>query len=321
MTSPTHFTHPEGGATPADRPIFAGIEGGGTKYVAAISDGRGPELLARASFPTLTSPADTLGACIAWIRQQTGAFGRLMSVGVGSFGPIDLDATSPMYGHVTTTPKRGWQDADVAGAFSRAFGVPVGFDTDVNVAALGEAEWGAGRGARSLVYITMGTGIGGGALIDGQPLHGLLHPEMGHMRVSRDAGDGFAGVCPHHGDCWEGLCAGPSIEARAGARAEQLPADHPVWAQVARTTGLALSNIVLTLSPQRIVLGGSVPKAGKLGGERFMAMVRAETVRALNGYLKVPAILDHIEGYIVPPGLGDNAGVCGAIVLAKRVAL
>lgn len=319
MTSPTHFTHPEGGATPADRPIFAGIEGGGTKYVAAISDGRGPELLARASFPTLTSPADTLGACIAWIRQQTGAFGRLMSVGVGSFGPIDLDATSPMYGHVTTTPKRGWQDADVAGAFSRAFGVPVGFDTDVNVAALGEAEWGAGRGARSLVYITMGTGIGGGALVNGAPLHGLLHSEMGHIRIPRDsARDPFNGMCYAHGDCWEGLCCGPAIERRVGTRAEALPPTHEIWNMIATYTAYALNNIIMTLSPQRIILGGSVPKAGQLGQDAFMQRVRAETLKILNGYLSAKEITQNIDQYIVPPALGDDAGVCGAIALALR---
>lgn len=302
-------------------PIYAGIEGGGTKYVCALSYGRSPELISRASFPTLNDPNATLGACIAWLKEQQAAHGKISAIGVGSFGPIELNKASPEYGRVTTTPKPGWEDADVAGAFARAFGVPVGFDTDVNGAALGELEWGAGRGLNSLVYITIGTGIGGGAVINGQPLHGLLHPEMGHLRLSRNPSqDTFAGNCPAHGDCWEGLCSGPAINKRLGVPAETLPADHPVWPQVAHYTGIALTNIILTLSPERIILGGSVPKAGQMGQQKFMALVRAETAKTLNGYLKVPALLQHIDDYIVPPGLGDNAGVCGAVVLAKRAA-
>ncbi|MFZ1793926.1 MAG: ROK family protein [Anaerolineae bacterium] len=300
-------------------PIYAGIEGGGTKYVCALSDGRSPELIARVSFPTLNNPEATLGACVAWLRNQQAAHGRIAAVGVGSFGPIDLDKKSPTYGRITTTPKPGWQDADVAGAFASELKVPVGFDTDVNVAALGEREWGAGRGLNNLVYITIGTGIGGGALLNGEPIHGLLHPEMGHIRVCRNpAEDPFEGICPVHGDCWEGLCSGPAIEKRCGAPAQDLSPDNPVWGKVAHYTSVALTNIIFTLSPERIILGGSVPKGGQLGRDKFMAMVRAETTKALNGYLKVPALLEHMDEYIVPPGLGDNAGVCGAIVLAMR---
>ena len=189
--------------------IVGGIEAGGTKFVCAVGTGPG-DLRAVERFPT-TTPEETLGRAIAYFRDRPVA-----AVGVGSFGPVDVDPDSPTWGHVTSTPKPGWQGADVAGGVARALGVPVGFDTDVNAAALAEHRWGAAQGLDTFVYLTVGTGIGGGGLIAGRRLHGLTHPEMGHIRVPRVPGDDFAGVCPYHGDCWEGLASGPAIEARWG---------------------------------------------------------------------------------------------------------
>jgi fructokinase len=193
----------------------------------------------------------------------------------------------------------------------------VGFDTDVNGAALGEGRWGAARGLDDFVYVTAGTGIGGGAVAGGRVVHGLVHPEMGHIQMPRPSGDDFAGACPYHGRCWEGLCSGPAIAARAGMPAEDLPADHPAWAAVIRSMGQALATLTCVLSPRRIVLGGSVRKGGRLGEERFFAGVRRAFREALADYVQAPAVSERgIDSFIVPPGLGDDAGVCGAIALA-----
>lgn len=302
--------------------LVGGIEAGGTKFVCAI--GRGPEDVRRpenrASFPTGNEPAHVLSRVIEWFKSREKAVGRLEAIGVASFGPIDLHASSPTYGHITSTPKPGWQNADVLGPIREAFpDLPLGFDTDVNGAGLGEHVSGAAVGIDDFVYITMGTGIGAGAMVRGQLLHGLLHPEIGHLRLPRLPGDTFAGVCPYHGDCWEGLCSGPALAKRTGLPAEQLPPDHPAWEQLTRYVGVALANLICTLSPKRIILGGSVRKAGQLGEAAFFQRVRAETRAALNGYVSSPWILtDAIHDYIVPPKLGDDAGICGAIALAQR---
>ena len=288
--------------------IYGGIEAGGTKFVCAI--GSGPDdLQAETQFPT-TSPDETIGRAIEFFRAQPT---ELAAVGIAAFGPVDLNPASPTYGHITTTPKPGWANTDLAGAIGRALGVPVGLDTDVNGAALGEHRWGAARGLDTFLYLTIGTGIGGGGIVGGRLMHGLIHPEIGHMRLPHDwSADPFPGLCPYHGDCLEGLAAGPAIQARWGQPAQALPDDHPAWPLQARYLGLALANLVCTLSPQRIILGGGVMNVPLL-----LPLVRAEVQCLLNGYVQAPDILATIDSYIVLPALGGRAGVLGAIALAE----
>jgi fructokinase len=219
-----------------------------------------------------------------------------------------------MFGYITTTPKSGWANTDFFGRISRALGVPVEFDTDVNAAALGEAMWGAAKGLETFVYMTVGTGIGGGGMVNGRLLHGLQHPEMGHLRLPHDLGlDPYSGACPFHGDCFEGLAAGPALLGRWGHHAEELPPDHPAWRLEAHYLALGLANLICMLSPQRIILGGGVMQQKAL-----FQMVRRNVQQLLNGYLQVPSILEQIDQYIVPATLGNRAGVLGAIALAKE---
>ncbi len=293
--------------------MFAGIEAGGTKWVVAVGDSpdNPDSIVALERFAT-TTPAETIERAIAFLRQFSG----LRAIGVGSFGPIDLHAGSPTYGFITTTPKPGWQNADVVAPLRAAFGIPVGFDTDVNAAALGEGRWGAAQGLDTVVYLTIGTGIGGGALVNGELLHGALHPEMGHMLMRRDVErDPFAGGCPFHGDCWEGLAAGSSMEKRWGVRAETLPDNHAAWALEAHYIAQGLVNLTYALSPQRFILGGGV-----MHQPQMLRLVRAEVQRMVNGYLQIPQLNAAIYDYIVLPGLGDRAGVLGAIALAEQAA-
>jgi fructokinase len=290
--------------------LWGGIEAGGTKFVCAVAGDDG-ELLAETTFPT-TVPDRTIGQAIEFLRQQD----ELAAIGISSFGPVDLIPGSPTYGTITTTPKPGWANADIVGRVRQALDVPVGFDTDVNGAALGEHRWGAAQGLDTFVYLTIGTGIGGGGMVDGRLIHGLIHPEMGHMRIPHDSNrDPFAGVCPFHGDCFEGLATGPAIEARWGQRGETLPPDHPAWELEAHYIALGVVNLVCTLSPQRVILGGGVMQQAHL-----FPSIRGKVQQLLNGYLKAPAILERIDEYIVPPGLGHRAGVKGAIALAQAVA-
>jgi fructokinase len=305
-------------------PLFGGIEAGGTKFVCAVGNARSQQLVARASFPTGEDPAIVLAAVSAWLKKVEERSGRLAALGVASFGPVDLDERSPTYGFITTTPKAGWRNTDILGSLRRAFpGVPIGFDTDVNAAALGEGRWGAARGLRDFVYITVGTGIGGGAIVRGEPVHGLVHTEMGHIPLPRLEGDTFAGACRVHGRCWEGLCAGPAIQARTGKPAEDLAADDPAWTMVTHAMGQALATITYVLSPARIIVGGSVRKAGKLGEAAFFARVRSAFCAVNADYIRAPQLCAYttdgggIDSYIVAPELGDDAGVCGAIALAE----
>src|SRR3989442_2127007 len=242
-----------------DTAPVGGLEAGGTKFVCAV--GRGPDVAADTRIAT-TTPRETLERAIAFFRQH----GPIAALGVASFGPVDLDPRSPTYGFITTTPKPGWADTDVLGPLRAALGVPVAFDTDVNAAALAEHRWGAGRDAGSVVYITVGTGIGGGAVVNGRAVHGLVHPEMGHVRIPHDRiADPFAGVCPRHGDCWEGLAAAPPLTAPRGRPAGRLPDDHPAWPMEARYLALGIVNVILTLSPERVVLGGGgVARGGRV---------------------------------------------------------
>lgn len=291
--------------------IYAGIEAGGTKFVCAV--GTGPEdIRSSVSFPT-TSPEETLGRTIEFLRQQGGA-SMLTAIGVASFGPVDLQPGSPTYGYITTTPKPGWANCDVVGALKQHFDLPVGFDTDVNGAALGEWRWGAAQGLDTFVYLTIGTGIGGGGMVNGKMLHGLVHPEMGHMLLRRDPEqDPFPGSCPYHGGCLEGLASGPALERRWGVRAETLPPDHPAWALEAHYIALGLVNLIVVLSPQRIILGGGVMQQPQV-----FPLLRTRVLELLNGYVQAPQILRGIEEYIVPPGLGSRAGVAGALALAMQ---
>lgn len=274
--------------------------------------GTGPDdVRDRTTFPT-TTPEATISRALTFFRRWAA---DLVAVGIGSFGPVDPDPSSPTYGHITTTPKPGWENTDILGRVEAALGVPAGFDTDVNAAALGEHRWGAAQDVDTLVYLTVGTGIGGGAMVTGELLHGLMHPEMGHIRVPHDdMRDPFEGVCPFHGDCLEGLAAGPAIEARWGQPGEALPADHPAWALEAHYLALGLVAFICTLSPQRIILGGGVMQQYQL-----FPMIRSEVQELLNGYIQVPAITtDAVDDYIVPPALGGDAGVLGAIALAQQ---
>jgi len=289
--------------------MYGGLEAGGTKFVCAV--GTGPDdIRAEIRYPT-TDPTETLGRAIDFFRQQAWEV-PLSAIGVACFGPVDLDPASPTYGYITTTPKPGWAYTNVVGRLRDALQLPIALDTDVNGAALGEYRWGATQGQDPCLYLTIGTGIGGGGIVNGRPLHGLIHPEVGHMRLPHDwQADPFAGTCAYHGDCFEGLACGPAMKQRWGCPAEALPADHPAWALEARYIALALVNLICTLSPRRIVLGGGVMQMGAL-----YPLIRTQVQRLLNGYLQSPAILEGIDGYIVPPGLGARSGVLGAIALA-----
>ena len=299
--------------------LVGAIEAGGTKFVCAVGASPGSGLLSRVEIPTIADPVEQMSQAVAWLQNQQQVHGKLRAIGVATFGPVDLNTSSPTYGHITTTPKVGWANADLLGPLRTAFGkIPLAIDTDVNGAALGEHRWGAASGLTDFVYVTIGTGIGGGGMASGRLLHGLVHPEIGHIRLPRIAGDDFAGVCPYHGDCWEGLCCGPAIEARTGLPATQLPADHPAWQLQTQYIATALASIVCVLSPQRIILGGSVSKGGRLGQDGFLRLIRQGLQRTLAGYVASPALSDQgIDSYVVPPALGDDAGVCGAIALAQ----
>ncbi len=289
--------------------VFGGVEAGGTKFVCGI--GTGPDDLRLGWFPT-SSPEATIAAVAAFFREQSGA--SVDAVGIGSFGPVDLDPASHTFGYITSTPKLEWQYYDLAGALGRALNVVTGFDTDVNAAALGEGRWGAARGISDFLYLTVGTGIGGGAVVHGEVVHGLVHPEMGHIRVPHDlAKDPYPGGCPYHQDCLEGLASGPAMEARWGVPARELSVDHPGWQLEAQYLALGLATWVCTLSPKRIVMGGGVMQQ-----QHLFPMVRRELARLLNGYIRAGALMDEIEQYVVPPQLGNRAGVLGAIALAER---
>lgn len=293
----------------AKQAIYGALEAGGTKFVCAIGNAQGT-LFEEARLPT-RDPASTLQATCEFFRAGFARHGAPAALGVASFGPVHLDPAHAQYGHIARTPKPGWSHADMAGTLQRAFGCPVGFDTDVNAAALAEHRWGAARDVRNLVYVTVGTGIGGGVIAGGVAVHGLLHPEIGHIRPRRHAADALPGVCPFHGDCLEGLAAGPAIVARCGMELGELPADHPQWQIEADYLAQLCATLVLTVSPERIVLGGGV-----MGHTRLFAPLRAQLLAWLGGYIDRPEITEHVDRYLVPPGLGTRSGVLGALSLA-----
>lgn len=283
------------------------LEAGGTKMVCVIGDEKG-SILKKESFPTLY-PEKTIPALIDFFMDES-----IEALGIGSFGPLCLDRASSRFGSITTTPKPGWQGFALRDVMADALKVPVGIDTDVNAAAIGEAMLGAGKGLDSLVYYTIGTGIGGGAMIDGKPLHGLIHPEMGHMLLRPVSSDPSPkGFCPYHESCLEGLANGPAIEKRWGKSAKELPVEHPAWELEASYLAQMCVNTIVMLSPQMIVLGGGV-----MHQRQLFPMIHRKTCELLNGYVDHPAILENIEKTIVPPGLGDNAGAVGSLLLAYQ---
>ncbi len=292
--------------------IFGGIEAGGTKFVCMVARGR-QEILAEARFPT-ADPAETI-RCVLEFFYPYARQKLLAGVGIGSFGPVDLDSGSATYGYITSTPKQGWAHTDLRGAVYQALNVPVAFDTDVNAAAFGEQYWVAeNRKLDPFVYLTVGTGIGVGAIVNGKPVHGLIHPEAGHYLIPHDwQADPFEGVCPYHRDCLEGLASGPAIARRWGQPAETLPPDHPAWELEANYIALALANLMYSFSPKRIVLGGGV-----MNKPGLHEAVRRKVQQWTNGYLQSRAILESIEAYIVLPALGNRSGVLGAIAMAME---
>lgn len=287
--------------------LFGGIEAGGTKFICAV--GTSPDRLTDVETFETRSPEVTLRRVISFFR----TFRGVAAIGIGSFGPVDPDPNSATFGRITSTPKKEWAHTDFAGFIRSELGVPVAFDTDVNVAALGEHRCGAGSGLDTFIYLTVGTGIGGGMLSAGKCHHGLLHPEMGHVRVPRAEGDTFAGLCPYHGDCLEGMASGPAIEARAGRTPRELGPENSVWTFEVHYLSMALVNYVCVLSPERIILGGGVMNQAHL-----FPRIRSEVLRLLNGYVRAGEILDEIDSYIVPPALGERSGIVGAVALAEE---
>jgi fructokinase len=287
--------------------VLAGVELGGTKVVCLV--GTGPSDVAAQTTIATRGPDGTLAEIVAFLQPHD-----VGAVGIASFGPVELRRAHPAWGHVTRTPKAGWEGVDVAGAIGRGLGVPVGFDTDVDGAALGEGRWGAAQGLGSFLYLTVGTGIGGGVVSEGRVLHGLVHPEMGHLPVPRLPGDDFAGSCPFHGACFEGLASGPALAARFGVRLEE--ADDATREEASELAAaylaVGLTALVYALAPERIVLGGGVAALPGLH-----ARVRRHLGERLAGYPGLPEHAD--DGFVVPPALGGRAGVLGALVLAEEV--
>jgi fructokinase len=294
-------------------PLYGAVEAGGTKFVCMV--GTGPEdIREQTRFPT-ASPEAALRETVTFFRSAESRLGKLAAIGIASFGPVDVRAASSTFGFITSTPKPGWANVNIAGALRTAFDVKIGFDTDVNAAALAEWRWGAAQGLDTFLYLTIGTGIGGGGMANGRLMHGLVHPEMGHVRIPHDFEmDPFAGTCPFHGDCLEGLASGPAMAARWLQPAEQLPPNHPGWTLEARYLALALVNFICTVSPERIVMGGGVMSSGHL-----FPVIRPYVLELLNNYVRAPQLLHGIDDYIVAPWLGAHAGVLGALALAQRV--
>ena len=296
------------------RPLYGAVEAGGTKFVCAVAHDV-DEIVAETRVAT-TTPLETLAGVETFFARAQAELGAFHALGIATFGPVDLNPPSPTFGRILATPKAGWADTDLVGPLARRFGCPVAIDTDVNAAALAEALHGAGLGCGTVVYVTVGTGIGGGAFIQGRTLRGALHPEMGHIRVTRDERDThFRGVCPFHGDCLEGLASGSAIAARYGVSLDLLPRDHEAFGVVGNYLGQLAANVILVLSAERIVFGGGVMRCHALLHE-----IRAAAARVLNGYGGTPAEGVALGRLIVAPGLGERSGIAGAIALAKRAA-
>lgn len=285
--------------------IYGAIEAGGTKMVCAIGTAEG-HLIDQLTFPT-KDPAETIPQLVAFFQGKS-----ITALGIGSFGPVDLRTDSPTYGHILDTPKLAWQQFDFVGALQRELKVPVGFDTDVNAACLGEMTYGSAQGLNNVVYITIGTGIGAGIAINGQLLHGMLHPEAGHILMKPHPEDSYPGFCPYHKACFEGMASGPAIEDRWGEKAANLQDNAQVWALESYYIAQALVNYIMVLSPEKIILGGGVMKQKQL-----FPLIRKQVAQMINGYLKTKELED-LDNYIVPNSLNENQGILGALELAKR---
>ncbi|MEE3177379.1 MAG: ROK family protein [Verrucomicrobiota bacterium] len=290
-----------------DSPLVAAIEAGGTKFVCAV--GHGPDDIEEARFPT-TCPEETIQRSIEFFNEAQERKGKVNAIGIGTFGPADVNPESPTFGHIKKTPKPDWSNTDLASAIQSALGnIPLAFETDVNAAAWGERKWGAANDLNDFIYITVGTGIGGGAVSNGKIVHGISHPEMGHLRISKDPSiDPFEGCCPFHGDCLEGLASGTALEERWSQDPSELPAEHLAWELESSYLADAIINITLTLSPERFILGGGVMQQ-----DHLFPMIRERVIARLAEYIDVP----RVENYIVPPGLGAQAGVLGSLALAQ----
>lgn len=295
--------------------LLAGVELGGTKCICIL--GTGPDdIRARVTVPTF-DPDTTLDSIAAVIQKWREQAGAPVALGVASFGPIDLRRDSPTYGCMGATPKRGWANADIAGYFTRRFALPVGITTDVIGAALAEGRWGDAQGLSDYAYITVGTGIGAGLIVAGQSVFGCHHPEVGHARIVRARGDTWPGNCPFHGDCVEGLASGPAIEARSGKPAGSLESDSPVWETVVHALAQLNHLLLVTAAPERILMGGGVMSAQP----HLFPLIRRAVLESLNGYLHIPQVLNDIDRFIAPPGLGTLAGPLGALAIAATIEL
>ncbi len=292
--------------------LFGGIEAGGTKFICGISDGE--NLVQRVRIPTTTTPKKTMAKVLDYfkkIHQKT----PLSALGICSFGPLDTNPVSPYYGFITTTPKQGWEYFNIVGSIKEVFDLPIGFDTDVDGAVIGEYRWGNGRGCDAVVYWTVGTGIGAGGMLGGRLMRGLIHPETGHIFTPHDKEkDPFEGVCPYHGNCLEGLASGPALQKRCGVKSiMDLPPDDPVWDLEVEYLGYAMVNCIMTMLPQRIILGGGVMQR-----EELLPRIREKTLQNLNGYIRHKNIVNNIDQYIVPAYLRGNQGLFGAFALAEN---
>lgn len=283
------------------------LEAGGTKMVCSTGDAQG-KLFTRESFPT-TTPEETMPKLIAFFQ---GA--KIDALGVGSFGPVDLNKNSATYGYITSTPKLPWRNFPFLKTLTDALAVPTAFDTDVNAAALAEYTHGAAKGLSSCLYVTVGTGVGGGLVVENNLVHGMMHPEFGHLFLRPHPDDPAPeGFCPYHNGCLEGLACGPSIEKRWGAKADTLPPDHPAWTLETYYLGQMCAMAVFAVSPEKIILGGGVMRQ-----DHLFDRIRTQTLALLGGYITQTAILNDIDNFIVPPALGENSGVTGALALAAR---
>jgi fructokinase len=283
--------------------IYGGIEAGGTKMICVIGDENG-RILDRMQIPTKT-PEETMPIMIDYFKGKD-----IKALGIACFGPIDLNRDSKTYGYITSTPKLAWKNYDIVGAFKKELGVPIGFDTDVNGSLLGEITWGCAKGLTDALYLTIGTGVGGGVMAGGKLLHGMLHPELGHIKMAVADGDTYKGKCPYHGTCFEGMAAGPAIEDRWGKKAVELANDDKVWDLESTYIAQALCTYILTLSPQIIILGGGV-----MHQEQLFPLIRKKVLEQLNGYVLTKELAD-IDNYIVPASLNDDQGIMGSIKLA-----
>ena len=284
---------------------IAAIEAGGTKFICGIGNEKG-EIFEKISIPT-TVPEETMKKVIEYFKEK-----GFEAMGIGSFGPIDPVKSSETYGCISKTPKPHWSDYNIVGELKKNFNVPMEFDTDVNGAALGESLWGAGKGLNNVMYITVGTGIGAGAVVNGKMLQGLTHPEMGHISIKRNENDKYKGKCPFHSDCLEGLASGPAIEERWGEKGYNLEDKNEVWELEAYYLAQALVNYILILSPERIILGGGVMKQ-----KHMFPLIRKNVKEFLNGYVHKKEILEDIDNYIVYPGLEENSGLIGSLALGS----